>query len=318
MVITFKSAASPKTKQTVMFDCGMHMGYDDDRRFPDFYALKKQRINVDLLVVTHFHLDHCGALPFYVEQFGYDGPILMTKPTKEICPILLEDFRNIVVGRKGEQGFFTSQMIKDSISKVLTIEIGETRMFGEIEVRPYYAGHVLGAAMFYVKVGTESVLYTGDYNTTADRHMGAAFCPMQLEPTLLITESTYATTIRDPKRARERHLMKQIHTCLERGGKVLVPVFALGRVQELCLMVESYWDRQNLGHIPVYFSAGMAGKANDIYRQNTTHMNEFVRERTGMERMHLISSISNHLRDNLQMHLDRCFCFLPQECFTLV
>ena len=184
------------------------------------------------------------------------------------------------MGRKGEQGFFTSQMIKDSMSKVLTIEIGETRMFGEIEVRPYYAGHVLGAAMFYVKVGNESVLYTGDYNTTADRHMGAAFCPMQLEPTLLITESTYATTIRDPKRARERHLMKQIHTCLERGGKVLVPVFALGRVQELCLMVESYWDRQNLGHIPVYFSAGMAGKANDIYRQNTTHMNEFVRERT--------------------------------------
>ena len=69
-----------------MFDCGMHMGYDDDRRFPDFYALKKQRINVDLLVVTHFHLDHCGALPYYVEQFGYDGPILMTKTHKGDMP----------------------------------------------------------------------------------------------------------------------------------------------------------------------------------------------------------------------------------------
>ena len=242
VVVTFSRPLSPRTKYTIMFDCGMHMGYDDDRRFPDFHALKRQRINVDLLVVTHFHLDHCGALPYYVEQYGYDGPILMTRPTKEICPLLLEDFRNIVVGRKGEQGFFTSQMIKDCMAKVQTMEIGETRMFGEIEVKAYYAGHVLGAAMFHARVGSESVLYTGDYNTTADRHMGAALCPMQLQPSLLITECTYATTIRDPKRARERHLLKQIHTCLERGGKVLVPVFALGRVQELCLMIESYWD----------------------------------------------------------------------------
>lgn len=69
----------------------------------------------------------------------------------------------------------------------------------ELEIKAYYAGHVLGAAMFYMKVGSDSVLYTGDYNMTPDRHLGAAWVD-KCRPSLLITESTYATTIRDSKR----------------------------------------------------------------------------------------------------------------------
>ncbi len=69
----------------------------------------------------------------------------------------------------------------------------------DLEIKAYYAGHVLGAAMFYMKVGTDSVLYTGDYNMTPDRHLGAAWSD-KCKPSLLITESTYATTIRDSKR----------------------------------------------------------------------------------------------------------------------
>lgn len=122
--------------------------------------------------------------------------------------------------------------------------------------------------MFWAKVGDESVLYTGDYNTTPDRHLASASCPFRLRPTLLITESTYATTIRDSKRSRERDFLKKVHECLERGGKVLVPVFALGRVQELCLLVESYWERMRLGHIPVYFSAGTASLRTAKYCRN--------------------------------------------------
>ena len=68
-------------------------------------------------------------------------------------------------------------------------------MDDELEIKAYYAGHVLGAAMFYMKVGTDSVLYTGDYNMTPDRHLGAAWVD-KCHPNLLITESTYATTIR--------------------------------------------------------------------------------------------------------------------------
>ena len=71
-------------------------------------------------------------------------------------------------------------------------------------------------------------------------------------PDLLITESTYATTIRDSKRCRERDFLKKVHDCVEKGGKVLIPVFALGRAQELCILLESYWERMNL-KVPVFF-----------------------------------------------------------------
>ena len=116
---------------------------------------------------------------------------------------------------------------------------------GEIKVTAYYAGHVLGACMFYVECNGESLVYTGDYNMTADRHLGAAWID-KLRPDVVLTETTYATTIRDSKRSREREFLRQVHQTLDKGGKVLIPVFALGRAQELCILLETYWNRTGL------------------------------------------------------------------------
>lgn len=93
---------------------------------------------------------------------------------------------------------------------------------------------------------------------TPDRHLGAAEID-RCEPDLLISESTYATTIRDSKRARERDFLKKVHDCVDRGGKVLIPTFALGRAQELCILLESYWERMNL-KVPIYFTMGLTRK----------------------------------------------------------
>ena len=233
--------------KNIMFDCGMHMGYHDERRFPDFSYISRSSKNftqlIDCVIITHFHLDHCGALPFFTEMKGYDGPIYMTYPTKAIAPILLEDMRKIAVERKGESNFFTSQMIKDCMKKVTAINVNQTiQVDDDLEIRAYYAGHVLGAAMFYAKVGDQSVVYTGDYNMTPDRHLGSASID-KCRPDVLITETTYGTTIRDSKRWRERDFLKRVHSCVEKGGKVLIPVFALGRAQELCILLEQYWER---------------------------------------------------------------------------
>jgi integrator complex subunit 11 len=270
--------------RNIMFDCGMHMGYNDDRRFPDFSLISKTKNFdqiIDCVIISHFHLDHCGALPYFTEMCGYTGPIFMTYPTKAICPILLEDFRKITVERKGDTNFFTSQMIKDCMKKVTAVNVNETiKIDDEFELKAYYAGHVLGAAMFYVRVGTQSVVYTGDYNMTPDRHLGAASIE-RVRPNLLITETTYATTIRDSKRCRERDFLKIVHETIDKGGKVLIPVFALGRAQELCILVETYWERMNLS-VPVYFSAGLTEKANLYYKlfinwTNQKIKNTFVR-----------------------------------------
>jgi len=266
--------------KNVMLDCGMHMGFNDDRRFPDFsYVTTDEPLteHIDAVIISHFHLDHCGALPYMTEMVGYNGPIYMTVPTKAIAPILLEDMRKVAVDRKGEQNFFTSGMIKDCMKKVVAVNLHQTlQVDSELEIKAYYAGHVLGAAMFQVKVGNQSVVYTGDYNMTPDRHLGAAWID-RCRPDLLITESTYATTVRDSKRCRERDFLKKVHDCIDKGGKVLIPVFALGRAQELCILLETYWERMNL-KCPIYFSAGMTEKANNYYKMFISWTNEKIRK----------------------------------------
>lgn len=244
------------------------MGYQDARRFPDFSYISKTGNYTDVLdavIISHFHLDHCGALPFFTEMCGYNGPIYMTHPTRAICPILLEDYRKITVERKGETKFFTSEMIKNCMKKVIPINLHQTiKVDDDIEIKAYYAGHVLGAAMIYVRVGQESVVYTGDYNMTPDRHLGSAWID-KVRPDVLITESTYATTIRDSKRSRERDFLTKVHECVANGGNVIIPVFALGRAQELCILIESYWDRMGLD-VPIYFSTGLTERATEYYK----------------------------------------------------
>ncbi len=122
------------------------------------------------------------------EMVGYDGPIYMTHPTKAICPILLvrvlwiqgvqlilesgltiysyfrvfqEDMRKVMVERKGESNFFSSAQIRDCMKKVIPVNLHQSVMVDdELEIKAYYAGHVLGAAMFSIRVGRESVVYT--------------------------------------------------------------------------------------------------------------------------------------------------------------
>lgn len=266
--------------KNIMFDCGMHMGYQDERKFPDFSYITDEgplTEHVDCVIVSHFHLDHCGALPYMSEMISYNGPIYMTQPTKAIAPILLEDFRRISVERKGESNFFTSQHIKDCMRKVITINLHQSiHVYEDLEIKCYYAGHVLGAAMFLVKSGQQSVVYTGDFNMTPDRHLGSAWID-KCRPDLLITESTYATTVRDSKRCRERDFLMKVRECVERGGKVLIPVFALGRAQELCILLETYWEHMNM-KVPIFFAAGLTEKATNYYKMFITWTNEKIKE----------------------------------------
>ncbi|XP_067930415.1 integrator complex subunit 11-like [Watersipora subatra] len=267
--------------KNIMLDCGMHMGFNDERRFPDFNYIDEGKPLTDFLdcvIISHFHLDHCGALPYMTEMVGYDGPIYMTHPTKAIAPILLEDFRKITSAREADGSkFFTSDHIKTCMKKSIAVNLHQrVQVDDELEIKAYYAGHVLGAAMFHIRVGSQSVVYTGDYNMTPDRHLGAAWID-KCRPDLLITESTYATTIRDSKRCRERDFLKKVLDCVENGGKVLIPVFALGRAQELCILLETFWERLNL-KVPIYFSQGLAEKSTQYYKLFISWTNQKIKK----------------------------------------
>nr|GEV35913.1 cleavage and polyadenylation specificity factor subunit 3-II [Tanacetum cinerariifolium] len=231
--------------KSIMFDCGMHMGHQNLQRFPDFSLLSKSGdfdSVLDCIVITHFHLDHIGALPYFTEVCGYNGPIYMTYPTKALAPIMLEDFRKVLEDRK-ENEYFTNEHILSCMKKVTALDLKQTvQVDKDLQIRAYYAGHVLGAAMVYASVGDAAMVYTGDYNMTPDRHLGAAQID-RLQLDLLITESTYATTYRDSKYVREREFLKA----------------------ELCILLNDYWERVNL-KVPIYFSSGLTIQANMYYK----------------------------------------------------
>lgn len=263
--------------RTVMFDCGVHMGYDDERRYPYFSYLGNTTDYtplIDVVLVTHFHLDHCGALPYFTEMKGYNGPVIMSAPTRAIIPLMLDDFRKVCVEHKGETNFYTQEQIKECISKVRTIELHQTLTIGDINIRAYYAGHVLGAVMYYVECRGHSVVYTGDYNVVGDRHLRSAWIE-RLDPHVVISESTYATKFRELKMRREKVFLKKVMQTIDRGGKVLIPVFALGRAQELCILLDTYWQRAQL-ECAVHFAGTLTEKANQLYKTFINWCNENV------------------------------------------
>jgi integrator complex subunit 11 len=90
--------------KTIMFDAGIHMLYSDSRRYPDFSQLYSEPYTINqtvhLVLLTHFHLDHCGALPYLTEYHGYNGPIYASTPTKALLPLMLEDYRKVITEQK--------------------------------------------------------------------------------------------------------------------------------------------------------------------------------------------------------------------------
>ncbi|KAF3536438.1 hypothetical protein F2Q69_00024193 [Brassica cretica] len=223
-------------------------------------------------------MDHVGALPYFTEVCGYNGPVYMSYPTKALSPLMLEDYRRIMVDRRGEEELFTSAHIASCMNKVIPLDLKQTIQVDEdLQIRAYYAGHVLGAVMVYAKVGDAAIVYTGDYNMTTDRHLGAAKID-RLQLDLLISESTYATTTRGSKYPREREFLQAVHKCVAGGGKALIPSFALGRAQELCMLLDDYWERMNI-KVPIYFSSGLTIQANMYYKMLISWTSQNVKEK---------------------------------------
>ncbi|KAL8426547.1 hypothetical protein Efla_006612 [Eimeria flavescens] len=245
----------------------------------------------DATIISHFHMDHCGSLPSFTERLGYRNPIAMTSPTHALSPVLLLDSARIFKeaafrGRQQllqdvaatsssssssssssgmEQWNYTEGEAQRCMRRCVALRLHEAFETAGWMTTPYYAGHVLGAAMMHSQLpGGLSVVYTGDFNTTPDRHLGSASIP-RLQPDLLISECTYGSFVRPSKRITEREFCEAVHDALKKGGKVLIPVFAVGRAQELCMLLNSYWQRAQLQY-PIYFGGGMTEKANKYYK----------------------------------------------------
>lgn len=259
----------------VMMDCGNHPAKTGLDSLPLFDKINCEEI--DLVLITHFHLDHCGALPYFCEQtkFKATSKIFMTSATKSFYKMLMNDF--IRVGGAAHD-IVTNEWLHSTIERIETIEYHQEITHNGIRFQALNAGHVLGAAMFLVDIAGFKTLYTGDYSRVPDRHLLAAEDP-PVVPDLLIVESTFGNRHHEPREEREANFKDWVSEVILRGGRCLVPVFALGRAQELVLILEEHWEQHpELQGAQIYYASSMAEKSMKRYRNFISAMNHRVRE----------------------------------------
>lgn len=261
--------------KTIMMDCGIHPGYQGHASLPFLDQVDLEK--VDVMLITHFHLDHCAAVPFVVGHTNFKGRIFMTHPTKAIAHTLLKDF--VKLNSSSSNKLYSDKDVEAATKRTEVIDFQQTIDVDGIKITAYRAGHVLGAAMFMVEVAGMRCLYTGDYSRIADRHMPAADLPVSMRPNIVIVESTYGVSRHLPRKEREEKFAAMVHTSVAKGGRVLLPVVALGRAQELLLILEEYWSKHpELHGVPIYQASGLARRAMTVYRSYIEMMNDDIRE----------------------------------------
>ncbi|VDM52776.1 unnamed protein product [Angiostrongylus costaricensis] len=274
----------------ILLDCGVHPGMHgvDALPFVDFIDIEE----IDLLLITHFHLDHCGALPWLLEKTGFQGKCFMTHATKAIYRMLLGDY--IKCGGGSDRGMlYTDEDLERSMEKIEVIDFHEQKEVNGIRFWPYVAGHVLGACMFMIEIAGVRALYTGDFSRLEDRHLCAAELPT-ITPDVLISESTYGTQIHEGRDEREKRFTQMVHDIVGRGGRCLIPAFALGRAQELLLILDEYWDAHpELYDIPVYYASSLAKKCMAVYQTFVSGMNQRIQKQIAVNNPFVFKHVSN-------------------------
>jgi len=259
--------------RSILLDCGCHPGREGADSLPFFDYLDSSD-EIDLILITHFHIDHCAALPYFTEKTNFKGRIFMTHATKAVMRLLLAD--NIRLQHRSAP-LYTEQDLQHCIDKVEVLDYHETIEHKGIKFSATAAGHVLGAAMFMIDIDGIRVLYTGDYSLEADRHLMGAEIPPGGPPDVMICESTFGTTTLDSKEKREESLINAVENIVLKGGSCLIPVFALGRAQELLLILDQYWqDHVNLQRIPIFYASKLASKSLRVYQTFINMMNNQV------------------------------------------
>lgn len=276
--------------KTIMLDCGIHPGLNGMDALPFVDLIDTDQI--DLLLVSHFHLDHCGALPWFLLKTAFRGKCFMTHATKAIYRWLLSDY--IKVSNISTDDMLYSEMdLQASMDKIETVNFHEEKEVNGIKFCAYNAGHVLGAAMFMIEIAGIKTLYTGDFSRQEDRHLMAAEIPTS-RPHILITESTYGTHIHEKREDREKRFTKLVHDIVNRGGRCLIPVFALGRAQELLLILDEYWSRNpDLHEVPIYYASSLAKKCMAVYQTYINGMNEKIQNQIAVNNPFVFEHISN-------------------------
>ena len=172
----------------------------------------------------------------------------------------------------------------------------------------YYSGHTFGATMVYIEYGSETLLYTGDFNTITNGFVGPARVP-RLQPDVMISESTYCGHVRTSRMEQDTELLILIKSAIKRGGKILIPVTSLN-LMELAVVLELYWKQSGL-NVPIYFHSLAASKSNSVIKRHSSWLcssarNLFVNKSSSLVFPHLQEWREEYIKSN-----DSCVLLAP-------
>ncbi len=266
-------------ESNVLLDCGINPGSTNP--LDSFPRLDAHQFNLDALdavVISHSHLDHCGFLPFLF-KYGYDGPIYCSAPTSNLMTLLQLDYLD-VSSKQGLMPPYDQKDVRDSVLHTIPLRYGAvTDIAPDIRLTLHNAGHILGSCMVHLHIGEglHNVVYTGDYKYGKTMLLEPAVTMFPRVETI-ITESTYGAP-RDVTPSRmeaEERLTSVVNETLDQGGKVLVPVPAVGRAQEIMLVIDGYMRRGLMKEAPVFIE-GMISEATAIHTAYPEYLARGVR-----------------------------------------
>ncbi|KJA20072.1 hypothetical protein HYPSUDRAFT_68852 [Hypholoma sublateritium FD-334 SS-4] len=265
--------------KTIVCDAGVHPAYSGMASLPFIDELDWS--TVDALLITHFHLDHAAALTYITEKTNFrdgKGKVYMTHPTKALHKFMMQDY--VRMGSSTSDALFSPLDMTMSLASIIPISAHQLiTVCPGISFTPYHAGHVLGACMFLIDIYGLKILYTGDYSREEDRHLVKAEIP-PIRPDVLIVESTFGVHTLEAREEKELRFTNLVHSIIRRNGHVLLPTFALGRAQELLLILDEYWRKHpDLHNIPIYYASGLARKCMAVYQTYIHTMNNNIRSR---------------------------------------
>lgn len=287
--VTFLGAARSVTgsmhlveagSQRLLLDCGQHRGPADESRARNRH-FPFEPATIDAVVLSHAHVDHCGNLPNLIRQ-GFTGPIYCTPATRDLISVMLHDAARIqeedarvgatVGGRSDrERGpLYRQQHVFETMDHCVPLEYGTPRAVSdEIEVAFTDAGHLLGSAVVSLRMrqaGRERRLtFTGD--------LGRRGLPFLREPPevpaadLVISESTYGGRTHDSLPVMAEKMSAIVRRTVERGGKVLIPAFSLGRTQIVVHYLRRWMAEGVLPKLPLYVDSPLAAEIARVYEE---------------------------------------------------
>ena len=265
---------------TVLLDCGINLGAQDPTQaYPRFDTDEFDLEKLDAVVISHAHLDHCGILPFLF-KYGYDGPIYCSEPTAVLMTLHQLDYLD-VHSREGEYSPFDQKDVREVVTHTIPLRYNVvTDVAPDIKLTLHNAGHILGSSIVHLHIGEglHNVVYSADFKFGRTMMLDPAMALFPRAETLII-ESTYGgpDDIMPDREGVEGKLVSIVNETVEKGGKMLIPVPAVGRAQEIMLVLDAYMRNGALRELPVYIE-GMVNEATAIHTAYPEYLVRDIKE----------------------------------------